>query len=68
MQNAHLIAANCSPISNTRVDSVQTDRSARDGLCRRMRLLATLATHATGSERIVLEARVHLVVRTIMRG
>lgn len=48
-------------------DAKATDQSARDGLCRRLVLLSTLADASHGTERVVLEARVHLVFRTIAR-
>lgn len=49
-------------------DAALAGQPTRKALCQRLWLLSTLADHSRGVERVVLEARVHLVFRTIARG
>jgi hypothetical protein len=68
VRNANLFTALAHNTSAITVDRAITAQPARRDLCSRLRLLSTLADASHGHERIVLEARVHLVFRTIARA
>jgi len=72
VQIAHHTSPNTSPITTSLTqhgcDNSANGRPATGSLVRRLRLLSTLESHSHGTGRIVLEARVALLVRTIVRA